>query len=221
MFIIPPYKVDFWAKFVLYLVVTPTKVLLFSKEETMIKFIERNKEIISTLSIVALVTVLSNGANADSGLDTKNNLSIEQAQTLETASKEVFLVSKAKKLESFENKVSLTDLELKELLSLVGFKGKDLVVAWAVAKKESNGRPLAFNGNHKTGDSSYGMFQINMIDNLGPDRRTKFDLESNAELFNPVKNAEIAYYMTNGGEDWSSWKGITPRTKEWIKKFPK
>jgi hypothetical protein len=187
----------------------------------MIKFIERNKEIISTLSIVALVTVLSNGANADSGLDTKNNLSLEQAQTSETTSKEVFLVSKAKKLESFENKVSLTDLELKELLSLVGFKGKDLVVAWAVAKKESNGRPLAFNGNHKTGDSSYGMFQINMIDNLGPDRRTKFDLESNAELFNPVKNAEIAYYMTNGGEDWSSWKGITPRTKSWMSKFPK
>ena len=187
----------------------------------MIKFIERNKEIISTLSIVALVTVLSNTANANSGLDTKNNLSLEQAQTSETTSKEVFLVSKAKKLESFENKVSLTDLELKELLSLVGFKGKDLVVAWAVAKKESNGRPLAFNGNHKTGDSSYGMFQINMIDTLGPDRRTKFDLDSNAELFNPVKNAEIAYYMTNGGDDWSSWKGITPKTRIWMNKFPK
>lgn len=191
----------------------------------MIKFIERNKEIISTLSIVALVSVFSNAANAapelKTELSTKNNLSLEQAQPLETTSKEVFLVSKAKKLESFENKVSLTDLELKELLSLVGFKGKDLVVAWAVAKKESNGRPLAFNGNHKTGDSSYGMFQINMIDNLGPDRRTKFDLESNAELFNPVKNAEIAYYMTKGGEDWSSWKGITPRTKYWMSKFPK
>jgi hypothetical protein len=194
---------------------------LFSKEETMIKFIERNKEIISTLSIVALVSVFSNAANATPELNTKNNLSLEQAQTSETASKEVFLVSKAKKLESFENKVSLTDLELKELLSLVGFKGKDLIVAWAVAKKESNGRPLAFNGNHKTGDSSYGMFQINMIDALGPDRRTKFDLDSNAELFNPVKNAEIAYYMTNGGEDWSSWKGITPRTKSWMAKFPK
>ena len=187
----------------------------------MIKFIERNKEIISTLSIVALVTVLSNGANADSGLDTKNNLSLQQAQTSETTSKEVFLVSKAKKLESFENKTSLTDLELKELLSLVGFKGKDLVVAWAVAKKESNGRPLAYNGNHKTGDSSYGMFQINMIDDLGPDRRTKFDIDTNAELFNPVKNAEIAYYMTNGGNDWSSWKGITPKTKQWMLKFPK
>ena len=196
-------------------------MLLFSKEETMIKFIERNKEIISTLSIVALVTVLSNSANASVSLDTKNNLSLEQAQTSETTSKEVFLVSKAKKLESFENKTSLTDLELKQLLHLVGFKGKDLIVAWAVAKKESNGRPLAFNGNHKTGDSSYGMFQINMIDDLGPDRRTKFDLESNAELFNPVKNAEIAYYMTSGGDDWSSWKGITPKTREWMKKFPK
>jgi hypothetical protein len=187
----------------------------------MIKFIERNKEIISTLSIVALISVFSNAANANEGISTKNNLSLEQAQTVDNASKEVFLVSKAKKLESFENKVSLTDLELKELLSLVGFKGKDLVVAWAVAKKESNGRPLAFNGNHKTGDSSYGMFQINMIDNLGPDRRTRFDLESNAELFNPVKNAEIAYYMTSGGDDWSSWKGITPKTKMWMAKFPK
>lgn len=184
----------------------------------MIKFIERNKEIISTLSIIAVFAVFSNSANAAPEVKSTKP---EQAQTLETTSKEVFLVSKVKMLESFENKTSLTDLELKELLSLVGFKGKDLVVAWAVAKKESNGRPLAFNGNHKTGDSSYGMFQINMIDTLGPDRRTKFDLESNAELFNPVKNAEIAYYMTNGGEDWSSWKGITPKTRMWMNKFPK
>jgi hypothetical protein len=205
---------------VLYLVVTPTKVLLFSKEETMIKFIERNKEIISTLSILALVVTLSNAANAEE-ITTKNNLSTEQVQKEEAASKEVFLVSKAKKLESFENKVSLTDVELKELLHLVGFRGQDLVVAWAIAKKESNGRPLAFNGNHKTGDSSYGVFQINMIDNLGPDRRDKFDLDSNAELFNPVKNAEIAYYMSQGGDDWSSWKGITPKTRMWMKKFPR
>jgi hypothetical protein len=184
----------------------------------MIKWIERNKEIISILSISLLIGTSINSANAN---NTKNNLSLEQAQEASNASKEVFLVSKANKLKSFENKTSLTDLELKELLSLVGFKGKDLTVAWAIAKKESNGRPLAFNGNHKTGDSSYGMFQINMIDSLGPDRRDKFDLESNAELFNPVKNAEIAYYMSKGGENWSSWKGITPKTKEWMLKFPR
>jgi len=191
-------------------------VSLFSKEETMIKFIERNKEIISTLSIVAVFAVFSNTANAA----TINNIQPKQAQISQTTSQEVFLVSKEEKLKSFENKTSLTDLELKELLSLVGFKGKDLVVAWAVAKKESNGRPFAFSDNRKTGDSSYGMFQINMIDDLGPDRRNKFDLNSNVELFNPVKNAEIAYYMTNGGEDWSSWKGITPKTKMWMSKFP-
>ena len=179
--------------------------------------IQDKNKLIGILTIIVMAAQGLNSANASE----RNNLSTDIAVSVEVASQEVFLVSKAKKLESFENKVSLTDLELKELLSLVGFKGKDLVVAWAVAKKESNGRPLAFNGNHKTGDSSYGMFQINMIDTLGPDRRTKFDLESNAELFNPVKNAEIAYYMTNGGEDWSSWKGITPRTKSWMAKFPK
>jgi hypothetical protein len=174
---------------------------------------------IGILSLVGVIAPFSNSANAVSNT-TKNNLLTEKSLVTPADQKSVFLVSKAKKLQSFENKTNLTDLELKNLLSLVGFKGKDLVVAWAVAKKESNGRPLAFNGNHKTGDSSYGMFQINMIDQLGPDRRTRFDLDSNAELFNPVKNAEIAYYMTNGGEDWSSWKGLTPRTKEWMKKFP-
>lgn len=187
----------------------------------MIKFIERNKEIISTLSIVALIAVFSNTANATPELDTKNNLSLEQAQPVETTSKEVFLVSKEKMLERFENQTSLSDLDLKKMLSLVGFKGKNLVEAWAVAKKESNGRPLAFNGNENTGDSSYGIFQINMIDSLGPDRRDKFELSSNAELFNPVLNSQIAYHMSNGGENWTAWKGMTPRTKTWMSKFPK
>ena len=200
----------------LYLeVINPTKGFFVSKEEQMNVIQDKNK-LIGILTIIVMAAQGLNSANASE----RNNLSTDIAVSVEVASQEVFLVSKAKKLESFENKVSLTDLELKELLSLVGFKGKDLVVAWAVAKKESNGRPLAFNGNHKTGDSSYGMFQINMIDTLGPDRRTKFDLESNAELFNPVKNAEIAYYMTTGGEDWSTWKGITPKTKAWMLKFP-
>jgi hypothetical protein len=177
------------------------------------------KFLIGVLAFVLGITGVVGTVNANA-LSTKNNLSTK-TDAASTTAKAVFLVSKEKMLNSFENKTHLTDLELKQLLSLVGFKGNDLVVAWAVAKKESNGRPLAFNGNHKTGDSSYGMFQINMIDELGPDRRTKFDLESNAELFNPVKNAEIAYYMTKGGDDWSSWKGITPKTRMWMSKFPK
>ena len=73
------------------------------------------------------------------------------------------------KLSDFENKTALTDTELRDLLIAVGFEGKALRIAWAIAKKESNGRPLAFNGNAKTGDSSYGVYQINMIGDLGPE----------------------------------------------------
>ena len=123
-------------------------------------------------------------------------------------------------LEKYENAHKLTDIELVKLLSAVGFKGENLIEAWAVAKKESNGRPLAHNGNADTGDNSWGVFQINMIGELGEDRRKKFGLETNAELLDPVVNASIAYYMSRGGEDWSSWHGLTPKTKQLMEQFP-
>ena len=132
---------------------------------------------------------------------------------------------KKETLEKYSNTVykpsqMLTDLELKQLLEYVGFEGKALKTAWAIAKRESNGRPLAYNGNRKTGDSSYGIFQINMLGNLGIDRKEKFNLKSNILLFDPVINAEITYYMTNGGNNWSAWKGLTPKAKEWLEQFP-
>jgi cation transport regulator ChaB len=128
-----------------------------------------------------------------------------------------------------EQEGSFSDEELVKMLSAVGFEGKALKVAWAVVKKESNGRPLAFNGNVKTGDNSYGIFQINMIGGLGVARRDKFDLNSNKDLFDPVVNAQIAYYMSNEGSDWSSWgvgkfpyNGNTEQSNFnlWITKFP-
>jgi len=133
---------------------------------------------------------------------------------------------KKETLEKFSNTVykaseSLTDKELVQLLKAVGFEGKGLKMAWAVAKKESNGRPMAYNGNRNTGDSSYGIFQINMLGNLGDDRKEKFDLRSNVLLFDPVINAEIAYYMTQGGNDWSSWSSINNgAVNKWLTKFP-
>lgn len=124
-------------------------------------------------------------------------------------------------------KTTFSDVELAQLLSAVGFEGKALKTAWAVVKKESNGRPLAFNGNVRTGDSSYGIFQINMIGGLGVKRRDKYDLDSNKDLFDPVVNAEIAYHMSNGGEDWSAWKISAPYTNRdevrfqyWYSRFP-
>jgi len=123
-------------------------------------------------------------------------------------------------LKKYSNAHKLTDTQLVELLKNVGFEGQNLKEAWAVAKKESNGRPLAHNGNEDMGDNSWGLFQINMLGELGKDRREKFGLETNAQLLDPVVNATIAYYMSRGGEDWSSWNGLTTKTKQIMEKFP-
>jgi soluble lytic murein transglycosylase-like protein len=128
-------------------------------------------------------------------------------------------------LDKYKGAKELSDTDLVELLSAVGFEGKALKVAYAVAKKESNGRPLAHNGDVSTGDNSYGIFQINMLGSLGEERREKFQLKTNKDLLEPVTNAKIAYHMSNGGEDWSSWK-VYPgqkngeRYESFLKKFP-
>ena len=185
----------------------------------------RDKKVwIGILSLVGLIAPFSNSANAVT-TNTDNNLITSKALTTTPADpKSAFLVSKPKStavLLKYKDAVSLTDYDLVKMLKAVGFTGKGLRTAWAVAKAESNGRPFAFNGNAKTGDSSYGVFQINMIGKLGPDRRDKFDLDTNAELFSPVKNAEIVFHMTKGGTDWSAWKNAKPvQYQRWLKKFP-
>jgi len=172
---------------------------------------------LGVMLLVVSSAIFSNNANAD----TKNNLLKQSAQNQNTAHKAVFFVSKAEMLKKYENKPVLSDIDLALMLKAVGFKGQDLKEAWAVAKKESNGQPIRFNGNKKTGDSSYGLFQINMIRDLGPERRDKFNLDTNFDLLNPVINAKVAYHMSNGGKNWSAWHGITTKTKMWIKKFPR
>ena len=177
---------------------------------------DKNKGIwLGLISLVGLFAPFLNAANA---LETKTL--IEPAVKTVEAPKGVFLVSTAKTLEKYENAHKLNNEQLIELLKAVGFKGPALRSACAIAMAETNARPHAFNGNPKTGDSSYGMFQINMIGNLGPDRRERFDLGSNSELFNPVKNAQITHHMTKGGKDWSSWTTLNgPRYQEWYNKY--
>ena len=123
--------------------------------------------------------------------------------------------------DTYKHSEMLAASDLKDLLWAVGFEGAALKTAWAVARVESNGRPLALNDNTKTGDKSYGIFQINMLGNLGDDRKEKFELVSNKELFDPVTNAEITYYMTKGGKDWSSWPNSIGKARDLIPEFPK
>ena len=124
-------------------------------------------------------------------------------------------------LAPYQNATTLSDKQLVGLLKVVGFKGKHLQEAWAVAKKESHGNPLSHNGNRKTGDNSYGLFQVNMLGQMGADRRAQYGLAKNAELLNPVVNAKIAYQMSNGGKNWSAWKGVhTQIVQYWLTKYP-
>lgn len=104
------------------------------------------------------------------------------------------------------SRTPLSDKQLRTLLTHTGFKGDSLELAVRIVHRESRNNPRVHNTNAGTGDNSYGLFQINMIGSLGPARRNKFNLQSNDELFNPVKNAEIAYYMSGRGKNFSAWK---------------
>lgn len=173
------------------------------------------------IGIIALVGMIAPFSNAANAADRTNSLFKETSVVKTAANKAAFLISKEKTMTKYENAATLTDLQLIELLKAVGFKGKGLRTAWAVAKAESNGQPIRFNGNIKTGDSSFGLFQINMIGDLGPDRRDRFNIDYNAQLLNPVVNAEIVYKMTQGGTNWKAWKyARTPAVQKWLKKFP-
>ena len=95
--------------------------------------------------------------------------------------------------------------ELLSILKTVGFQGNALRTAYAVARAESSGRPRAFNGNLKSGDNSYGLFQINMLGRLGSARRKAYGLKSNDDLYDPLTNARIAYQMSGAGQNWRPW----------------
>lgn len=99
---------------------------------------------------------------------------------------------------------------LMKMLYKVGFRGKNLETAFAVALAESGGR------SHATNDTNdYGLFQINMGKGLREERLNKawrdpmtgktFKLGGINDLFDPLTNAKVAYHMTNGGKNWSRW----------------
>ncbi len=95
--------------------------------------------------------------------------------------------------------------DLRSILQQAGFSGQSLNMAYAIAMAESGGNAKAFNGNANTGDKSYGLFQINMLGAMGPERRKQFGLGSDDDLYDAVRNAQIAYKMSKGGTDWSPW----------------
>lgn len=133
-------------------------------------------------------------------------------------------------LDKYREMTKFSPTDLADMLELVGFKGSSLKTAWAVVMRESRGNSNSHNKTSSTGDNSYGLFQINMIGNLGEIRREKFGIKSNAELLDPVTNAQAAFYMTNRGTNFGSW-GLGPdaydgtssesAVTDWFDDFPK
>jgi hypothetical protein len=88
--------------------------------------------------------------------------------------------------------------EIYDLLLSVGFPESTAVKMTAVALKESVGKTDAFNG--RAPDLSYGLWQINMIGNLGAARRARYGLARNEDLYNPLVNAKVAYDLWGGND---------------------
>jgi hypothetical protein len=88
-----------------------------------------------------------------------------------------------------------------------GFRGQALTVATAVALAESGGRPRAH--NPVPPDNSYGLWQINMLGALGPERRRAFHLGGNNQLFDPMANARAAFAISRQGRSFGPWTTYT------------
>jgi hypothetical protein len=173
-----------------------------------------NKVVIAILAclsvFVGILTFSQPSTNA-------NTSSIDRAETQRLLALEKPAVKIKKKYKRSEQ---LSPKDLKAILYEAGFRGSNLKEAWAVAMKESTGRPRSHNDNPDTGDNSHGLFQINMIGSLGPARLKQYKLDSNKDLFNPLVNAKIAFQMSNGGKNWSGWNGIGSSTTKWFKEYP-
>ena len=96
---------------------------------------------------------------------------------------------------------------LYSLARQAGFSESNARVMAAIAMAESSGNPQAFNGNTRTGDQSYGLWQINMLGDMGPERRQLFGITRNEQLFDPLVNARAALriFQQQGFRAWSAY----------------
>jgi len=98
--------------------------------------------------------------------------------------------------------------QLKALALAAGFADRGASIMAAIAMAESGGRSAEHNNNPRTGDNSYGLWQVNMLGGMGPERRRAFGIGSNEALFDPAVNASAArkVFESQGFGAWSVFK---------------
>lgn len=121
-----------------------------------------------------------------------------------------------------EPELSCDNVHVKRLYK-TGFRGKNLVEAWAVLMRESGGRPDAISA---TGD--YGVFQFNKA------AHSRQDWWDTDKMLTWEYNMKIAYEISDGGRTWYPWdidgrgdhlgrytsSGTYGKFREWYDKFP-
>lgn len=103
--------------------------------------------------------------------------------------------------------MALTQTEIYSLAKSVGLTDSRAKIAAAVAMAESKGDPNAHNPNPP--DDSYGLWQINMLGSMGPERRKQLGLSSNQDLYNPATNAKAMKALSQDGGNFNPWSTYT------------
>lgn len=115
------------------------------------------------------------------------------------------------------------DNTLAKRLYRTGFRGINIVEAWAIVMRESGGRENAISA---TGD--YGVFQFNRAAHSG---QSWWDTE---KMLTWEYNMQIGFEMSQGGRTWYPWdisgrgehlsryssSGTFAKFREWYGKFP-
>jgi hypothetical protein len=99
---------------------------------------------------------------------------------------------------------TLTPQQIAQYAYRAGFRGRDLLIAVAVALRESGGNPLAYNPESAAGTAkgsgSRGLWQV---------YGTAHPWANNSTVFDPQANANAAYrvFKESGGRwtPWSTW----------------
>ena len=113
-------------------------------------------------------------------------------------------------IDSTVKQVSQT--QLAGLLRQEGVKEDLIPTMVAISQAESGLNPRALNPDRSTGDYSFGLYQINMIDEpgymLGAERRRNLGLKANEELYDPKTNVRAAKSIldSQGLGAWSVYK---------------
>lgn len=99
----------------------------------------------------------------------------------------------------------ISDAEIAAAARAGGFRGEEVVMAVAIALAETNPKGNIYSHNAVPPDNSYGLMQINMLGDMGPERRKRFGLKSNEDLYDPVTNMRVAKALKDGRGNWKDW----------------